>query len=124
MRDRDAGAFFLIGSLSMIGIPIFAGFASKLFFALAAIEHGSQAKLILTMVVMAVSSMLTAVYFMRTLIRIYSIPGERLADSDRRAHHRAGYNVPMLVLTAINLMLGLWSWVFVGLIEQGLHMFV
>ena len=124
MRDRDAGAFFLIGSLSMIGIPIFAGFASKLFFALAAIEHGSQVKLILTMVVMAVSSMLTAVYFMRTLIRIYSIPGERLADSDRRAHHRAGYNVPMLVLTAINLMLGLWSWVFVGLIEQGLHMFV
>ncbi len=124
MRDRDAGAFFLIGSLSMIGIPIFAGFASKLFFALAAIEHGSQAKLILTMVVMAVSSMLTAVYFMRTLIRIYSIPGERLADSDLRAHHRAGYNVPMLVLTAINLLLGLWSWVFVGLIEQGLHMFV
>ena len=38
LRDRDAGVFFTISAFSMIGIPIFAGFAAKLQFGLAAVE--------------------------------------------------------------------------------------
>ncbi len=117
-RDRDAGVFFSVGALSMIGIPILAGFSSKIQFGLAAVNV-SRIKMILVMLALAVSSMLNAVYFIRTLIRIYADGPE----SDVRAHHRAGYNVPMLVLTAGNLFLGLFSWVIVDMIQTGLTMF-
>ena len=126
LRDRDAGFFFLVGALSMIGIPIFAGFSSKLLFAQAAVDNGSQIKLILVMLVLAASSMLNAIYFIRTVIRIYSLPGgetEYADKADVRAHHRAGYNIPMAVLTALNLFLGLWSWVVVDLVRRGIGMF-
>ena len=72
---------------------------------------------------MAISSMLNAVYFIRTLIRIYTDPHHTVSKSNIRAHHRLGYNVPMAVLGAINLFLGLFSWVVIDLINRGLEMF-
>ena len=123
IRNKDAGLFFLIGSLSMIGIPIFAGFASKIQFGLAAVDSGSFRKLVLVMLVLAVSSMLNAIYFIRTLIRIYSDPQETIKKSDIRPHHHMDYNVPMAVLGFLNLFLGLFSWVAVDLIQRGLAMF-
>ena len=103
----------------MIGIPIFAGFASKLQFGLAAVESRSSLKLILVMLALAVSSMLNAIYFIRTIIRIYARDGRDM----QRAHHRAGYNIPMLVLVGANVFLGLFSWVIIDLIHKGLNMF-
>lgn len=122
LRDRDAGVFFTISAFSMIGIPIFAGFAAKLQFGLAALEDGAGWRLILVFLALAVSSMLNALYFVRTIIRIYSRPNES-TRMEVRPHHRAGYNVPMLVLTVMNLFLGLFSWVTVDLIHRGLMMF-
>lgn len=117
-RDRDAGIFFTMAAFSMIGIPVFAGFSSKLQFGLAALES-SNIKMTMVILALAVSSMLNALYFIRTIIRIYTDdPGKNV-----RAHHRAGYNVPMLVLTAGNVFLGLFSWVVVNLIRTGLLMF-
>jgi len=81
LRDRQAGAFFLVGSFSMIGIPIFAGFSSKLLFSLAAVDSGSNKKLILVMLVLAVSSLLNAMYFIRTIIRIYTHPQSAAAQA-------------------------------------------
>ena len=117
-RDRDAGVFFTVSALSMIGIPIFAGFSSKLQFGLAAVQAGNSV-LIPVMLALAVSSMLNALYFMRTIIRIY-------AEDDReesRPHHGPDYILPMLVLTACNLFLGLFSWVMTDLIRTGISMF-
>ena len=122
LHDRDAGVFFTISAFSMIGIPIFAGFAAKLQFGLAAVEDGAGWRLILVFLALAVSSMLNALYFVRTIIRIYSRPNES-TRMEVRPHHRAGYNVPMLVLTVMNLFLGLFSWVTVDLIHRGLMMF-
>lgn len=39
-RDEVSGVLFTIGALSMVGIPIFAGFVPKLYFALAAFHMG------------------------------------------------------------------------------------
>lgn len=119
LRDPNAGLFFLLPSLSMIGIPIFAGFATKLCFGMAAAENGGI-KLILVMLTMAASSMLNAMYFIRTLIRIYNPGSER----DTRIRHRLDYNIPMFLLTAGNLAMGLFSWVFVDAIQQGFGMFM
>ncbi|HAB95200.1 MAG TPA: sodium:proton antiporter [Lachnospiraceae bacterium] len=118
LRDPNAGIFFLLPSLSMIGIPIFAGFSSKLMFGMAAADNGGI-KLVLVMLAMAASSMLNALYFIRTLIRIYT-PVE---DTEVRIAHRLDYNLPMIALTAANLAMGLFSWVFAQLIGQGFGMF-
>lgn len=123
MKNRDAGLFFLAGSLSMIGIPIFAGFSSKIQFGIAAMDSGSIKKLVLVMIVLAISSMLNAIYFLRTVIRIYSFPGRTLSADEIRGHHRPGYNIPMLVLTAANMFLGLAAPVALDLISRGLAMF-
>jgi formate hydrogenlyase subunit 3/multisubunit Na+/H+ antiporter MnhD subunit len=86
---------------------------------MAAADNGGI-KLILVMLTMAASSMLNALYFIRTLIRIYS-PGD---DREVRIPHRLDYNIPMFALTAGNLAMGLFSWIFVGAIQQGFTMFM
>ncbi len=68
-RNPLAGAAFLVGSLSMVGIPMLAGFISKLLFATAALGAGSN-KVLVTLIVLAVSTILNAVYFLHTVIRI------------------------------------------------------
>ncbi len=122
LRDRNAGLFFTVGSLSMVGIPIFAGFSSKLLFAGAAMEAGSPKKVIPVMLVLAVSSLLNAMYFIRTVIRIYTAGG-REGEIRTRSPHRLDYNIPALVLTGANLFLGLFSWVVTDLIQRGLLIF-
>ena len=119
-RDLNAGVAFTLASFSMIGIPVFAGFSSKLLFATAAVRSGSSLKLILIMLVLALSSLLNALYFIRTVIRIFS-PS---ADDRRRRPllGRKNYNIPMIILTAANLFLGLFSWVAADLIERGFQM--
>ena len=119
LRDPNAGLFFLLPSLSMIGIPIFAGFSSKLLFAMAAADRGGI-KLILVMLALAASSLLNAMYFIRTLIRIYTLSG----DGRGKIRHGLDYNIPMIVLTLWNLAMGLFSWLFTQFIEQGFSLFM
>ena len=119
IRDRAAGVYFSVASLSMIGIPIFAGFSSKLLFAEAAVDSGSMTKMVLVMIALALSSMLNAIYFIRTMIRIYQPDTTGIRVSAKRV----SYQIPMIILTVMNLALGLFSWYFAGMIEQGLSMF-
>lgn len=79
-RNKVAGVAFTVGSLSMVGIPMFAGFISKLMFAQAGVE--SNHKMLLTLVALAISTVLNAVYFMKTVIRIYT--PEKKKCSQRR----------------------------------------
>ncbi len=123
LRNRKAGLFFLTGAFSMIGIPVFAGFASKILFGLAAVESGNTKILVPVMLVLAVSSLLNAIYFVRTLIRIYTNPGGETPVSVKKEKEPAQYVLPALVLTLVNLFLGLFSWIVVDLIEKGLSMF-
>jgi multicomponent Na+:H+ antiporter subunit D len=69
------------------------------------------------------SSLLNAIYFIRTLIRIYSDPHQTVHKPNIRTYHSLGYIFPMFILGAMNLFLGLFSWVVIDLIEQGLKMF-
>ena len=148
-RAKDAGLFFLLCSLSMVGIPIFAGFSAKLNFATAAAEAGNYRILFYTMIALAVSSVLNALYFIRTCIRIYTsgrggadiyAPGlyekanartgadrpfgeTTVSGADEPFMSRLGYWIPAVILTGLNLYLGLFSWQIVGLLEKGLAMF-
>ena len=134
-RDRRAGFFFMLSSLSMIGIPMFAGFSSKLLFALAAMDHVTTRKLMLTMLALAASTLLNAMYFVRTLIRIYTenegTGGGHVTVTEKMAQGEdtlpqsgnISFLLPVIVLTAINLFLGLSMHTVVDLIEKGFSMF-
>ena len=126
-RDKAAGFFFTAGALSMVGIPVFAGFSAKLLFAQAAVLTGRPWKIVTVMLALALSSLLNAMYFIRTLIRIYSDETEPVgegsdqkpcADRSRRMYLAAG-----TALLALNVFLGLFSWVMSDVILRGLGMF-
>ena len=72
-RNKWAGAAFTVGSLSMVGVPLFSGFISKLLFAQAAVQN--HTKMLPALIVLGISTILNAIYFMKTVIRIYTPVG-------------------------------------------------
>ena len=108
---------------------------------MAAVETRDRYTLFLTMTALGVSSVLNAIYFLRTVIRIYSVgrggadisapqiyaqahndPGGDQMPPDAAAS-RLAYRIPAAVLTLANLFLGLFSWITMDLIQRGLAMF-
>lgn len=123
-RDKLAGVAFTVGSLSMVGVPMFAGFISKLFFSQAAVGHA--VKMLPTLIALAVSTILNAVYFMKTVIRIYTpLKAETLPEGYEEilVRQQPAKSAAMILFILLNVMLGLSSEPVIGLIRQGLEMF-
>jgi len=116
-RNPLAGAGFTIGAFSMVGMPLFAGFISKLLFAEAAVRDPSKA--LPALIVLAVSTILNAVYFLHTVITIYTPVG----DITRNKERNPGLWIAIPVFSAINIGLGLLSQPVVNVIQAGLHIF-
>jgi len=70
-RDVAAGAGFTVGALSMIGIPLFGGFVSKLYFANASLSSDKTALILLAI---ALSTLLNALYYVPALLAIWVRP--------------------------------------------------
>ena len=148
-RNKIAGLGFIVGSFSMIGLPLFSGFISKLLFMDAAFDDGFD-KMVPALIVLGISTILNAVYFMRTVIRIYlpleklTVPASPQADFEAEniaATQRIGingvveevdkkvfsqqklYGVVILLFIALNVFLGVASNLVVKMIETGLEMF-
>lgn len=124
-RNKLAGVAFTVGALSMVGIPGFAGFISKLLFARAAI--GSQHKMLITLTALAISTILNAVYFMKTVVRIYT-PEWRAGITPKQTQKVTVKDQPaksaaMVCFIALNLVLGLFSEPIIELLWSGLQMF-
>ena len=119
-RNKWAGVTFTVGSLSMVGVPMFSGFISKLLFAQAAVQN--HAKMLPALIVLAISTILNAIYFMKTVIRIYTpvenTPYEKITFKDMKL-----YAVILVCFIVLNVLLGISSQPVVDLIEQGLSMF-
>lgn len=122
LRDHAAGLFTLCGALSMVGIPAFAGFSSKFLISLAAADTHHGRILFPVVLVLAISTVLNALYFLRTVIRIYTRPKENETNCTK-AGVQPDFLFPGAVLTFLNLFLGLVPFLTTGLLEQGLHMF-
>ena len=110
----------------MVGIPIFAGFVSKLLFAEAAVLVPNW-QLLPTLIVLAISTILNAIYFLKTVLRIYSTANPGLAEEKgfRRLHFRDQklFAMTMVLFIFVNIVLGSASQPLLRLIEQGLHHF-
>ena len=119
-RNKWAGAAFTMGALSMVGVPLFSGFISKVLFAEAAVQN--QMKMLPALIVLGISTILNAIYFMKTVIRIYT-PVEDFEFETVTFRNMKIYAAALVCFIALNVFLGVSSQPIVDLIEQGLAMF-
>lgn len=120
-RNRWAGVAFAVGSLSMVGVPLFSGFISKLLFAQAAVQN--HVKMLPALIVLGISTVLNAIYFMKTVIRIYT-PVEGTGSGEGVTFKNMKiYVVTLVCFIILNVFLGVSSQPVVNLIGQGLAMF-
>ncbi len=111
-----AGIGFGVGALSMVGIPLFGGFVAKVNFASSSI-FGNE-KLILTLSVLAISSILNALYYIPALIGIWS---SRQSDAVHIQRDRS-CALAIIMLIAGVLFLGVCFSPVMNLIVRGLEL--
>ena len=124
-RDVGAGLGFTVGALSMIGIPLFGGFVSKLYFANAAVPTGMTAMILLTI---ALSTVLNALYYVPALLAIWVKPpaeDEAVILADVRAEELApdrSFTAAAILLTLGIFALGILYHPITDLIEAGVYL--
>lgn len=120
--NKPAGIAFAAGALSMVGIPIFAGFVPKMLFSISAFGHDWKTYVVL--IALAISTILNVIYFLRTLVNIYSpaivtLERKRITFSTVKT-----FTVIVLVMAAINLAVGLRSQPIISLFKKGIEIFI
>ena len=124
-RDRLAGLCFSVGAMSMVGLPTLTGFIVKLQIAGAGVGAGIKA--LPTLLTLALSTVLNTVYFLRTMLRIYTPSAERPADPAAPwwspKGGRMSATVSYLAFIALNFGFGLCSQPVLALLRQGIAQF-
>lgn len=124
--NRWAGLGLTAGAFSMMGIPAFAGFASKLSLTLASFDHPF---IIFSLAALATSSVLNALYYVPAVIVV--LTHTRLPDGqDKDAHKNFTapaptnlYKISMFIFLALNFYLGLFCVPLLRLITRGVNVF-
>lgn len=124
-RDRLAGIAFSIGALCMVGLPALSGFIVKLQIATAGVGAGVKgAPVLLTL---ALSTVLNTVYFLRTMLRIYTPAPDRPAPADAPwlspRGGRVSFGIASMAFIALNFGFGLCSQPVLELLRQGVSLF-
>ena len=118
-RNKIAGVAFTVGSLSMVGLPGLSGFVSKLLFAQSCIVD--DYKMFPTLICLAISTILNAIYFMKTVIHIYT-PAK--CDYEIIPFKKnVPYGIALIFFILLNFGLGLMSTPIVEIIKKGLSIF-
>ena len=104
-REMPAtGATMTVCALSMIGLPPFAGFFSKWYLALGAIQKGQY----LFVAALILSSLLSAIYFFRLLEHVFMDPKKERRDKYPKAELPWQMLVPVLTAGIVIVSLGLF----------------
>lgn len=117
-----AGIAYTIGSLSMCGVPLFAGFASKYYLSASAIAAGDPFPMWASLVIIGVSAVLNAMYYLPSTILIWSKTGDKKDEKAVRIPSPKAYNISTIGFIILNLLLGLAFSPIFQLIEKGLNM--
>lgn len=125
-RNKFAGVGFAVGCLAMVGVPLFSGFVSKILFAEAAFLVSGK-KMFPVLIVLGISTILNAIYFLKTLIRIYT-PADQNAVREKGYFklcfsQQKLYCLTIILFICVNLFLGLNSEPIIHLILTGLRNF-
>ena len=120
LRNIPAGVTFTIGALSMVGVPLLAGFTSKLLFAEAALDD-NMAYTAVTLIALAISTVLNVIYFLRTVITIYT-PDEHHWEVGQVRESRSDFLVSVIMI-GMNLAMGVLAIPIVQVIRDGMDLF-
>lgn len=115
LMPKTFGAFTL-ASLSLIGIPPFAGFVSKWYLAQGSLSSGIEIIDYLGPVVLLVSALLTAGYLLPISIKGFW-PGNNFKTNKKYDDGSPLLYVPLLVLAGLSLVLGIFTNIYMPLIE-------
>ncbi len=121
-RSPIAGVAFTIGALSMVGFPFLGGFSSKVNFAMAAMDAGDL-RMMLTLIVLAISTFLNTVYFIKTVITLYRKPLDNVVYPVEKGRRGFCFNAALIGFAALNVVLGLFSQPLIQVITAGLATF-
>ena len=108
---------FAFASLSLVGIPPFAGFFSKWYLALGSLQSGMAGFSWMGPVILLVSALLTAGYLFPIAVQGF-LPGKEF-DKTPLKKCEAGLNmtIPMMILALASLFLGMFSNSLIGWLE-------
>lgn len=99
---------------------MFAGFISKLLFAQATVNN--TLKMLPTLIALAISTILNAIYFMKTVIRTYE-PKPDCQYEGIKIRQEKLYALTIVLFVIVNIALGMSSQPVVDAISVGLDMF-
>ena len=116
-RNPLAGIAFIVGAMSMIGVPLFAGFISKLYFAEAALEMTGTR---LVPVLAAISMILNAMYFLPSVIAIWSRPETK--EKTVRVQNSPLFAMAMVLFIVVNLALGIGYRPIIEIMKMGIEL--
>lgn len=122
-KNKIAGIAFAVGALSMIGVPLFAGFPSKFYLANAAM-HSSYGTVI-AVIVLALSTFLNALYYIPTVLKIYSNKDNQESTlkvksmSIEEGKLKSLISPTLICLIFANIALGIFYVPLLSVIEQG-----
>ena len=118
-RDPLSAAALIVGVLSLVGIPPFPGFFSKIYFTRAAIETPFAVLTIFAVIIL--STVLSAMYFFPLIGCIFSKAG-MYPEMEKKAVPFS-YKAVLIVFIVITLLLSLFSQSILGINEKGLAVF-
>lgn len=127
-KYKFSGLVFSVGAFSMVGFPLLSGFISKVMFATAGSEV--ENKMFISLIALAVSTLLNCVYFLRAVVIIYSenkksksseLPYFR--DNAGQKPCRYAYYFAITALAVINFVLGICSQNIIDIVSAGLSVF-
>ena len=117
-----AGVFFSFFAFSMIGLPLTMGFISKYLFGIAAFES-THRKMIPTLLVLAVSTVLNTMYFARTILRIYTKNDRAEAPEKKTLKSQRPFILSAASFAVMNLTFGIFGKTFIDLLAAAIRLF-
>jgi multicomponent Na+:H+ antiporter subunit D len=114
-KDKLAGTAFMVGALSLIGIPLFAGFPSKFYLATAAVRDGQG--IWIAVIVLALSTLLNALYYVPTLQKFYA-KNENQDFSGAPVPDKSS-GIALVCLMIANIFLGIIYLPLISILERG-----
>ena len=136
-KYRASALFYAVGAFSMVGFPLLSGFISKLQFASASVGDAPNLKTMIALLALALSTVLNSVYFLRSIIVLYSArneagrtihdfgsdEGSYLSGAGGTLPIKLQYFVSIGALVIVNFILGIYSRSIINVIASGLKVF-